>query len=45
MLLAEILDSIHAPPKSSHPIIGPEKLTEYDTVLFSIPTRYRNFLV
>lgn len=41
----EILDSIHAPPKSSHPIIGPEKLTEYDAVLFGIPTRYGNFPV
>ncbi|KAJ5188052.1 Minor allergen Alt a 7 [Penicillium cf. griseofulvum] len=41
----EILDAIHAPPKSSHPIIGPEKLTEYDAVLFGIPTRYGNFPV
>ncbi|CAG8890495.1 unnamed protein product [Penicillium egyptiacum] len=41
----EILDSIHAPPKLSHPIIGPEKLTEYDGVLFGIAPRYGNFPV
>ncbi|RHZ44113.1 Minor allergen Alt a 7 [Aspergillus thermomutatus] len=40
-----ILDLMHAPHKSSHPIIGPEKLTEYDAVLFGIPTRYGNFPV
>ncbi|KAL6234373.1 hypothetical protein BDW75DRAFT_212553 [Aspergillus navahoensis] len=41
----EILTLIHAPPKSSHPIITPEQLTSYEAVLFGIPTRYGNFPV
>jgi hypothetical protein len=34
---------MHAPPKSSYPIIEVNKLLEYDAVLFGIPTRYGNF--
>ncbi|KAI9931534.1 Minor allergen Alt a 7 [Aspergillus wentii] len=39
----EVLAKMHAPPKSSYPIIEPAQLTEYDAVLFGIPTRYGNF--
>ncbi|KAJ5725581.1 Minor allergen Alt a 7 [Penicillium malachiteum] len=41
----DILEMMHAPPKSSYPVISPEKLVEYDAVLFGIPTRYGNFPV
>jgi NAD(P)H dehydrogenase (quinone) len=34
---------MHAPPKSSYPVIEPTELLEYDAVLFGIPTRYGNF--
>lgn len=34
---------MHAPPKSSYPVIDTHKLLEYDAVLFGIPTRYGNF--
>lgn len=34
---------MHAPPKSSYPVIEPQKLLDYDAVLFGIPTRYGNF--
>ncbi|KAL9014136.1 MAG: hypothetical protein Q9173_001192, partial [Seirophora scorigena] len=40
----EVLAMLHAPPKdTSIPNITPEKLQEYDGVLFGIPTRYGNF--
>ncbi|KAI9044160.1 putative NADH-quinone oxidoreductase Pst2 [Aspergillus affinis] len=39
----EVLAKMHAPPKSAHPIATPDKLKEYDAVLFGIPTRYGNF--
>ncbi|KAI4091112.1 MAG: hypothetical protein LQ344_004340 [Seirophora lacunosa] len=40
----DILAMLHAPPKdNSIPNITPEKLQEYDGVLFGIPTRYGNF--
>ncbi|GMG00801.1 unnamed protein product [Aspergillus oryzae var. brunneus] len=39
----EVLDKMHAPDKKDHPIANPEKLKEYDAVLFGIPTRYGNF--
>lgn len=34
---------MHAPPKPSIPVITPEKLAEYDAILFGIPTRFGNF--
>jgi len=39
----EVLDKMHAPPKSSYPVATAEKLLEYDAFLFGIPTRYGNF--
>ncbi|KAL4967965.1 putative NADH-quinone oxidoreductase Pst2 [Aspergillus stella-maris] len=40
----EVLQKMHAPPKSSTPVLSkPEQLLEYDAVLFGIPTRYGNF--
>ncbi|KAL4864704.1 hypothetical protein BDV12DRAFT_175805 [Aspergillus spectabilis] len=40
----EVLAKMHAPPKSSVPVLEmPEQLLEYDAVLFGIPTRYGNF--
>ncbi|KAJ5573374.1 NADH-quinone oxidoreductase [Penicillium hispanicum] len=42
-LADEVLAKMHAPPKSSYPIVEPNDLLEYDAVLFGIPTRYGNF--
>ncbi|KAJ6115084.1 hypothetical protein N7486_000862 [Penicillium sp. IBT 16267x] len=39
----EVLQKMHAPPKSSYPVIDVQKLLEYDAVLFGVPTRYGNF--
>ncbi|KAJ5125926.1 hypothetical protein N7448_005239 [Penicillium atrosanguineum] len=39
----DVLQKMHAPPKSSYPVIDTHKLLEYDAVLFGIPTRYGNF--
>ena len=39
----EVLAKMHAPPKSAYPVASPDKLKEYDAVLFGIPTRYGNF--
>ncbi|KAI9371980.1 flavoprotein-like protein [Aspergillus egyptiacus] len=40
----EVLAKMHAPPKSSVPVLEkPDQLLEYDAVLFGIPTRYGNF--
>ncbi|TFK47633.1 flavo protein WrbA [Heliocybe sulcata] len=39
----EILAKMHAPPKSSYPVISPAELTNFDAFLFGIPTRYGNF--
>ncbi|KAL1924193.1 uncharacterized protein VTP21DRAFT_7228 [Calcarisporiella thermophila] len=36
----EVLEKMHAPPKSDDPIITPAKLAEADGILFGIPTRY-----
>jgi NAD(P)H dehydrogenase (quinone) len=36
---------MHAPSKSSYPIIEPDQLTKYDGILVGIPTRYGNFPV
>jgi len=35
-----ILKLMHAPPKPDYPIAIPDTLTEYDGLLFGIPTRY-----
>jgi NAD(P)H dehydrogenase (quinone) len=42
-LSEEVLAKMHAPAKSSYPIVEPTELLEYDAVLFGIPTRYGNF--
>ncbi|KAJ0413112.1 flavoprotein-like protein [Aspergillus carlsbadensis] len=43
-LTDEVLAKMHAPPKSSIPVLEkPEQLLEYDAALFGIPTRYGNF--
>jgi NAD(P)H dehydrogenase (quinone) len=34
---------MHAPAKSNYPIAEPDKLLQYDAILFGIPTRYGNF--
>lgn len=39
----EVLTKMHAPSKSSVPIITPEILATYDAFLIGIPTRYGNF--
>jgi len=39
----EVLNKMHAPPKSDIPIITPDILKTYDAFLFGIPTRYGNF--
>ncbi|OJK01098.1 hypothetical protein ASPACDRAFT_77992 [Aspergillus aculeatus ATCC 16872] len=39
----DVLAKMHAPPKSSYPVVEPNTLLEYDAVLFGIPTRYGNF--
>ncbi|KAF5316699.1 hypothetical protein D9619_006804 [Psilocybe cf. subviscida] len=39
-LSEEILTLIHAPAKPDYPIATPTTLTEYDGILFGIPTRY-----
>ncbi|CRG86456.1 Minor allergen Alt a 7 [Talaromyces islandicus] len=39
----EVLQKMHAAPKSDYPIAEPNTLLEYDAVLFGIPTRYGNF--
>ena len=42
-LPADVLDKMHAPPKSSYPVVEPEHLVDYDGFLFGIPTRFGNF--
>jgi NAD(P)H dehydrogenase (quinone) len=40
----EVLAKMHAPPKSSVPVLKkPDQLLAYDAVLLGIPTRYGNF--
>ena len=34
---------MHAPAKSSYPVVEPNDLLQYDAVLLGIPTRYGNF--
>lgn len=38
----EVLTKMHAPPKPDYPIASPQTLTEHDSFLFGIPTRYGN---
>lgn len=42
-LPAEVLEKMHAGPKSEYPLITPEILSSYDGFLLGIPTRYGNF--
>ena len=35
-----VLAKMHAPPKGDYPIITPDKLTEYDGIMFGISGRY-----
>jgi hypothetical protein len=42
-LPAEVLEKMHAPPKSEYPVAQPSDLLKYDAILFGIPTRYGNF--
>ena len=39
-LSEEILTKMHAPPKSDHPVITADKLTEYDGFIFGVSGRY-----
>jgi len=39
-LSPEILQKMHAPAKTSHPIAAPDTLLDYDGFLLGIPTRY-----
>lgn len=38
-----VLQLMHAPPKSNDPVVTPDILTQYDAFLFGIPTRFGNF--
>jgi len=39
----EVLDKMHAPTKSSDPVVSVEDLTKYDAFIFGIPTRFGTF--
>mmetsp|Transcript_24908 Transcript_24908/g.80225 ORF Transcript_24908/g.80225 Transcript_24908/m.80225 type:complete len:208 (+) Transcript_24908:110-733(+) len=39
-LPADVLEKMHAPPKSDDPVATPETLTEADGILFGFPTRF-----
>ena len=39
----EVLGKMGAPPKKDHPIITPDKLTEYDGFMFGISGRYGQY--
>jgi len=39
----EVLTKMHAAPKPDYPIASADTLTQYDAILFGIPTRYGNF--
>ncbi|GLC33645.1 NAD(P)H dehydrogenase (quinone) fqr1 [Pleodorina starrii] len=39
-LPSEVLEKLHAPPKSDYPIIDPHTLTEADGFVFGFPTRF-----
>jgi NAD(P)H dehydrogenase (quinone) len=38
----EVLQKMHAAPKSSYPVATPSALLEYDGFLFGVPTRFGN---
>ncbi|PVH14796.1 NAD(P)H:quinone oxidoreductase, type IV [Candidozyma duobushaemuli] len=38
----EVLQQLHAPEKPDYPLASPEKITEYDAILFGYPTRFGN---
>ena len=42
-LPAEVLEKMHAPPKPDYPIITPDKLTEYDGIMFGCSGRYGSY--
>uniref|UniRef100_A0A060SWE4 ARAD1A01144p n=1 Tax=Blastobotrys adeninivorans TaxID=409370 RepID=A0A060SWE4_BLAAD len=39
----DVLEKMHAGPKSDDPIVTPDDLAKYDAFLFGIPTRFGNF--
>lgn len=39
----DVLEQMHAGPKSDDPIVTPDDLSKYDAFLFGIPTRFGNF--
>jgi len=39
-LPAEVLEKMHAAPKSQHPVVTPDDLVGFDAILMGIPTRY-----
>ncbi|KAI0305216.1 flavoprotein-like protein [Multifurca ochricompacta] len=39
----EVLTKMYAPPKPSYEILPPNRLAEFDGVLYGIPTRFGNF--
>lgn len=39
-LPAEVLEKMHAPPKSDDPVVKASDLEEYDGILFGTPTRF-----
>lgn len=41
-LPADVLEKMGAPEKPNYPTVTPEKLTEYDALLFGYPTRFGN---
>lgn len=38
----EVLQQLHAPEKPDYPLATPEKVAEYDAILFGYPTRFGN---
>ncbi|PSK37164.1 NAD(P)H:quinone oxidoreductase, type IV [Candidozyma pseudohaemuli] len=41
-LSKDILQQLHAPEKPNYPLATPEKVAEYDAILFGYPTRFGN---
>ncbi len=40
ILPAEVLEKMHAPPKSDDPIATADALKNYDGIIFGVPTRF-----
>ncbi|KAG2494146.1 hypothetical protein HYH03_007782 [Edaphochlamys debaryana] len=40
ILSPEVLEKMHAPPKSAHPVIDPHTLDQADAFVFGFPTRF-----